>query len=389
MVQVYQRLLSWVPRKDYLSSQNLIVRPGHFFGFHDKCPWSEDGKYHLSHRFDQRKSTKEIEKGPLEYGLHEGEQLETFRVIGSTHTWNWQQGAILHWLAGGKIGFSVNDLVHGAPYCKIHGLDGRLLQQLPFHIASFSPDGKYGVSYSFGRLGRGAPGYGHFCAANRASPHDADLLIVDLHTGGVTKVLSLGEATRIDPDESMKGAYHFFSHALFSPDGSRFLFYHQWRQKSSSLYTRLYSAGIDGKLLCRFPGKDFSHISWCGNDEIIAYCELAGRVWGYFRYSDGDGEWQSIHSDRFDSDGHPQCSSDRQNFVTDTYPDRYRQQRLYVHDLVSGCTTELASLRIPFEYRGIRRCDFHPRWSPDGKRISFDSAHTRVRSLCIMQCSWA
>lgn len=383
IVNFYQHILSLIPHQDYLVNPDLIVKPGYFFGFHDKCPWSCDDNYHLAHKFDKTKKMSQLEELPLEYGVFEGAHFDRFRVLGKTMSWNWQQGATLQWRGNANI-VLVNDLEDGNPCVIMQTLEGEILDVLPFHLVSVDQSGRYALSYCFARLGFGAPGYGYSLWKDDKTKNNNLLQIIDLHNGTAMPLVKLEDIAAINHCKSMDDAYHFFSHGLFSPTGQRILFYHQWRQKSGILNSRLFSIGINGEDLFHFPGEEFSHIAWRGDKEVLAYCHIKDNHWGYYLSRDQEGIWQRVGEKSFSSDGHPHCTADGRFFITDTYPDRKRQQRLYVFDFHRGEAVEIARLKIPFEYRTTRRCDFHPRWNHDGNRLSFDSAHSGVRALCIM-----
>jgi hypothetical protein len=74
-------------------------------------------------------------------------------------------------------------------------------------------------------------------------------------------------------------------------------------------------------------------------------------------------------------DGHVNCLSDADWIVNDTYPDRDRIRSLYLYHLQTGELVDLTGLHAPPEYNGEWRCDLHPRLSPDGTRVTVDSAH--------------
>lgn len=188
----------------------------------------------------------------------------------------------------------------------------------------------------------------------------------------------------INPTNDMDDAFHFFSHALFAPDSERLLFYHRWRQRSGVLHTRLYSVGTNGEDLFSYPSGDYSHLAWRNNSEVLAYCRVDNQKWGYYLLKDSVGEAVPVGQQFFTSDGHPQFNGAGESFVTDSYPDRYRQQRLFMYSIDADVGKEIAKLKIPHEFRREYRCDFHPRWSPDGTTICFDSAHTGTRSICIL-----
>ena len=382
VVNLYQRIFSLFHQVDRLEYE-ILIKEGYFFGFHDKCPWSYDGNYHLAHKFNMALDMKQNEMLPIEYGVFEGKNLDNFRLLGNTVTWNWQQGANLQWL-GKKNILLVNSLDDDLPCAIMQSVDGEVLNIIDYHLASIDPQGHYGLSYCFGRLGCGAKGYGYPLWRITNSTTNDSLRLIEFESGSKKELVNLIDLTSIDHTKSMDGAYHFFSHGLFSHAGDRILFFHQWRQKSGVLNSRLYSIGCNGERLYCFPGKEFSHIAWRGTNEVLAYCNIHDNHWGYYICKDQEGSWCPVGDKYFSSDGHPNCTRDGRAFVTDTYPDRNRQQRLFVFDFSLDEAKEIANLSIPFLYRGVRRCDFHPRWNHQGRQLSFDSAHTGVRSFCIM-----
>ena len=61
--------------------------------------------------------------------------------------------------------------------------------------------------------------------------------------------------------------------------------------------------------------------------------------------------------------------------LNDTYPDKQRDQNPYLYEIARGKRVPLGHFRLPPEYAGEWRCDTHPRFSPDGRKVVIDSAH--------------
>ena len=61
--------------------------------------------------------------------------------------------------------------------------------------------------------------------------------------------------------------------------------------------------------------------------------------------------------------------------LNDTYPDRERNQNVYLYQVATGRRVPLGHFRSPEAYTGEWRCDTHPRFSPDGRKVVIDSAH--------------
>src|SRR5687767_5818530 len=72
--------------------------PGHhFFGYYDKTCWDGSGRFVacLQTQFLDRPPAAHDEATVGTVDLHDGNR---WRPIGRTRAWNWQQGAMLHWL---------------------------------------------------------------------------------------------------------------------------------------------------------------------------------------------------------------------------------------------------------------------------------------------------
>lgn len=70
--------------------------------------------------------------------------------------------------------------------------------------------------------------------------------------------------------------------------------------------------------------------------------------------------------------------------MNDTYPDKERLQHPYLFQVASGKQASLGHFRSPPEYTGEWRCDTHPRFSPDGKKVVIDSPHGGGRQLYLI-----
>jgi hypothetical protein len=386
LVAAYQRLMALVPRADVLPNLPMRRREGTFFGFHDKCPWSADGSLLLGHAFDTGLSQREAEAKPVRIGLLDPETLQ-FHDVTTSRTWNWQQGAMLQWV-GSDNAFIYNDIKSRACVARVMDTDGATLAEFPLHVASTSPNGRIGLGYSFARMKVPATEYAYRCGsdptANESLPTDDGIHLLDLETGRSELILSLADVASRFPDPTMSGAYHYFTHTVFSPSGHRFMFMHRWLGRYGVLHTRLLSATADGDDLHEFPVTQASHICWRDDDSVFAYCRPYNQDIGYYLLTDRSGTWRFAGGALPRCDGHPQFTGDGRYLVTDTYPDRSRMQSLVVHDAIRQETQTLLSVKISFEYRYGRRCDFHPRWSRDASQVCFDSAHTGTRSMYVV-----
>ena len=123
-----------------------------------------------------------------------------------------------------------------------------------------------------------------------------------------------------------------------------------------------------------------SHYCWLDDDQLVVW----GRYRGYDGYFVADVNTGSIRTlghgvlDQY-GDGHPSFSPDKRWIITDTYPDKARMRHLLLYNTKTDHVTEIGCFFAPWEFDGPLRCDLHPRWSPDGVKISIDSAHEGFR----------
>jgi len=386
---LYQALFSLVPVAKMQPVSPVVVREGYFFGFHDKIPWSHDNQFLLSHGYQNLPNREPKQGDRVDIGFFCGENFTTFQKIASTGCFNWQQGSMLQWV--GKSGqFIFNDVENHTHVARIFDTAGRVSGVLPQAIAAVDPQGKRALSYNFARLQQHFPGYGYVQGKDpevgNEAPATHGISLIDMEQGKVEPLFSVQDMAAFEPEKSMKGAFHFLTHCLFSPSGQRFLFLHRWVKKGNFTYTRLLSCDRNGQNLHLFPTHEMvSHIAWQDDTHVMAYCRSDQNKDGYFLFHDQTHEYQQIGGHHFSSDGHPSFrQQDPEWFITDTYPDRFRRSFLILYHILNDKRYDLGHFRQPLSYKEAVRCDLHPRWDHTGSQVCFDSAHTGKRALCTM-----
>jgi WD40 repeat protein len=390
---VYQRICDIVPVKEADSLYQMHVREGFYFGFHDKCPWSQNNTMLLANRFDIPLRMPRSDDR-LTVGYFTGEDQRVFNEISETRAWNWQQGCMLQWV-GDTDNVVFNDFDGKSHVAKIYDVCGNLKKTLPVAIGAVSPDGNWALSYSFERCNVYSPGYGY---ANGCDPEKEvqkpighGLKLVDVSSGQVKELFCVKDIATLQPDASMEGAFHYLTHCQFAPSSRRFVFFHRWIKNFNYLRTRMISCDLGGKNLFVFPTDGMvSHVAWRDDRRVFAYARIRQKGDRYVLFEDGNEEFAVVGEKHFNSDGHPSFSPDRRWILTDTYPDRFRVCYLVLYDTQTDRRYNLAKLRSPRAFASPRfetnwHCDLHPRWNRTGDAVCFDSAHTGRRALCTMR----
>ena len=382
-----------------IKSEGDIVRVSpdelgeYFFGYYDKSPWDATGKYMLCMRAKDTWS----EPDPLseaEILLIDTEDNNSFRVVAKTHTWNVQQGCMAQWVGpdfSSRIMY--NDLRDGK-YCSvILEVSTGKENVLPMPVYTLSNDGKTALSLDFSRLHSLRLGYGYAELPEKtkgvALPDETCIWKMDIESGKVTPLLKYTDFDKFEPRPEMQetGSVHKVNHLMLSPNGKRFMVLYRWFVGQRK-YTRLITCNVDGTDMYVLSDDDMvSHCYWKNDEEIIAFERKKEFGPGFYLMKDKTQEWTHIWP-QLSNDGHPSyCPTDNSLVVFDTYPSRSRIQEVKLgrdNDTAGSSVKTIAKVFSPFKYDNDTRCDLHPRWSRDGKKVCFDSVFEGHRGLYVV-----
>ncbi len=369
----------------------------YFFGYYDKSPWDATGRYMLCMKAKDTWSEPDPigEAEIMLFDLHlNPEDKDYCKKLATTHTWNVQQGCMAQWLGpdySSKILY--NDLRDGK-YCSvILDVVSKEERVLPMPVYTLSADGKTALSLDFSRLHSLRLGYGYAALPEKtkgvALPDETCIWKMDIETGEVTPLLKYTDFAKFQPRPEMQeeGSVHKVNHLMLSPNGKRFMVLYRWFCGQRK-YTRLITCNVDGTDMYVLSDDDMvSHCYWKNDYEILAFERKKEHGPGYYLMKDKTQEWQYLWP-RLSNDGHPSyCPTDNSLVVFDTYPSRSRVQELKLcrdTDIEGKDLKVIARMFSPFKYDNDTRCDLHPRWSRDGKKVCFDSVFEGHRGLYVV-----
>lgn len=368
--------------------------PGHetFFGYYDVSPMSRDQTRMLAHAVPKAiPCSKKMQSAVVGYFDTDSKE---FVSIAETTSWCWQMGARLRWLPGQDDFIIFNSLENTGHVAKIcDATTKKTVDEIPVSLYDISSDCRYGISLDFRRLGILRPGYGYLDNIGKSSkiskcPDNDGLWLINMADKTSKLLASYRDITSIGFNIEFENAIHYLNHISISPDGSRIMFFHLWKTTSINDHTfngRLLQINSDGKnLIVIAEDARPSHYCWLSNTDFLVTMAVSNNGKEEYRlYRNGRnmGRYAEFLPLR---DGHPSLHPFSNLLLTDSYPDTFGEQHLEVYDLDNGRSILLGKFLTNFNYQGELRCDLHPRWSPDGKRVIFDSAHQGGRTIYIL-----
>ena len=381
---------------EHIDAYSVTMGPRHhFFGYYDKCPWSANGKYLLALEtcFTNRPPTPD---DIAVIGLMDLANGNSWQPIAETKSWNWQQGNMLQWMPTAPNRLIIyNNRAENQFVSIIRDVYTGETRILPRPISAVSNDGKSALSLNFARLHQTRPGYGYAGLPdlweNESHPKEDGIYWMNLETGENRLIISLDQIIGIHHNQSMDNAKHWFNHPQFNTDDTRFLFLHRWKKPGQRYHqSRMFTANLDGsEIYCVAEDGVVSHTYWRNSQQILAWANQNGIGEHYFLFTDLTDKIAIIGKYAFEGDGHCSYSPDRYWILTDTYPNRKEhKQKLFLYHAFNEFGIEIGNFVAPKALNGEIRCDLHPRWSCDGKKVCFDSTHEGTRQVYVVDVAY-
>lgn len=394
---MYQGLFDLMPRRKNYISGTYDMKEGYFFGFHDVSPFSYDETKVLAQKisFDFRmpKSGEGIDVGYFDF---KSGRLGEFHKMGTSYAWNYHKGCRVQWLDNNR--FIYNTAEENLVISKIVNVDNMTETKIEYPIDSVFVDEKecIATTFSYERLQFCMPGYGYPYSdesfLDKKSPSETGLFIIDLNTGKRELIIKLSDLVEKFCDENPNRYYHYVTHTEFSKDGKYISFLYRRMIDGGDINKRITMMVVydrqEEELILLPTQISGSHYVWNNKNQIIASCILDGKSCHVLYDMNDVDNFKIIVPSILNQDGHQSFIND-DKFITDTYPDKWRQVQLYTVDIKTGFVKKVLNLNSPKRFMSKTvynyiDCDLHPRVSPSGKFVCCDTVHTGKRTLFIM-----
>lgn len=358
-----------------------------FFGYYDKSPENNNGWIIFNetglNTYEKPSSNKPIWINAINI------QNKSVIPISDSFSYNWQQGCRAQWISSDRLIFNFFNDATQKYNSAVYSISKRQVERkydLPVQD-SFHDD--YFLSVNYSRIMRVRPDYGYrnlpFLDEKEMRNLASDgIWKVDYNSGNKNLIVSLQDVVNLQPLSTFKGSLHKVNHVTISPDGNRFIFIHRWYQKGRR-FDRLILFD-NGCMKVLSDDEMVSHMCWIDDYMLFGYFRHQ-RIAGFFFININTGEITACDKlNTLDNgDGHPSCYKDW--IVIDSYPDKSRMQHLTLYNYKTHVIIPLLELFHPLKNQGESRCDLHPRFSPDGCRIYFDTLYTGTRRLTYIDVS--
>ena len=360
----------------------------HFYGYYGIEAWDPSLRYHLSLETDFHEH-RPIVGDVTSVGVIDGE-THAFIPYASTSAFNLQQGSMMHWIdVGFGDEFTFNDWENDGLVSRAINLQTRNTRTIHGAIAALSPTQPVALGLNFARMAhcRAVVGYANEMDPNSLQLHPADdgLFLLDLREGSSNLILSIADVIRESWDANIPNGLAWFNHVLFNIDGTRVLFFCRIRHGDGFL-SSLWTVNPDGSnLVCQIPfGNKVSHFYWRDESSILISSDVTGEI-QFLEFTDGKRDFKPFGAGILPRDGHASFSPDRNWIVCDAYPKNpQRLAELMLYDIRRERKIGLGQFYSEEIFTGDIRCDLHPRWSSDGKMITFDSVHEDSRQIYLL-----
>jgi len=418
-----------------------------WFGYYNYDPLSSDGSKILCNR-SKTENCRYSAADVIEVGYYDVSS-NTWHKIGTTNSWNWQQGAMMQWLPGigneDKVIYNCSKGNHLT--ARIYDISTGIEKDIDWSIYGITPDGKKSISIDLERS-YWCRAYHYQSVANQEKEGrvvDGDgIFDIDLENNTRKLLIPIQDIIEIDSRSYFNNRKHWLEHVMISKDGSKFCFLHRFSPIDNVLTyeTRLIIANIDGSDMQVIPNWEryvWSHFGWNGNDSFAIYCygydrpvpsnqaevaksngtntkesqlvklkrEVRALVRNFVPFSvirairgamqyyqyyqlDTNGFYtlvRNFDNQCFGIDGHPSFTTDGKFMITDTYPDKHNIRRLMILNTENNKTITVAQFREN-NMLGCAQCDLHPKLSRDNQYIMVDTTDSGGHSLILFGLNW-
>ena len=353
-----------------------------FFGYHDKKPFNYDDSKIIVHSYKNTEIIQDQSNREVFINLIDLKSKNILK-LDKTSAWSWQLGSSLQWHPKKNIIF-FNKKINENYITNQIDLKSKKIKKLNFSTYNINPNGKQFLIADFTKIGKLRKGYGFKTGKLYKSINlKKSKLEIVINKKNTNKLLCKFDETK---KKIVIGCY--INHQTFSPKGDKIAYFYTILKKNNQRQIFFYLYFLKKRrnfLLQLSKSKLISHYCWKNNNEILFTLKKSAKIYSYVLYNIKLDNFKTLNL-KLNKDGHPMFNPKNNDlFVSDTYPNLFGFQKLFVFSLKRKKIIWKKYLYSPYKYKGIVRCDLHPRWSNDGKKIFIDFVENGNRNIGIFE----
>lgn len=340
-----------------------------FFGYYDVSPFSFDDSKLLLHG--------ERENNIIDVLLYDLKS-KTHKVLDSTLAWNYQQGARLMWFSEDTVIYNKYDIDSNLYYAILKNIINSNETKLDLPIQAVFKD-EYMLSLDYFELNQLKTEYGYQMVSEPF--RFGKIFRYDFGSAEISLLFEFEDCSQL-----LNGTYPelrdiHVNHFLINPTGDYFIFIFRFYCKENRVDSLMGYNFREHKLELLIEGEIISHCTWKSDTSVLLWGILNGRK-GYFDFNRLSKKIQCVFSS--ERDGHPTMISTN-SFISDTYPNVFSSQKLFIYNIDNHVETVLAETKHPVWYDKDKRCDLHPSLSRNKDFVQVDYMDKNRRKVGILK----
>ena len=374
---------SWKTKPSITVGRNIVLcnYKNTFWGYYDKSPINPIFPsliiLHANNANSKCPPNPEIDTDIVLYDL---QNERVIKVIGTTRSWNWQQGSRLQWIDENRVAYNRYNSDTDSYETVISSIKENEVDEIhPFPIQNMCND--YLISIDYHQLSLIRPDYGYF---NRGcQDYEVAITIYNIKESAIFHTITINDIIRDITDYSTNGK---FNHVIQSPDQKEFIYLFRYVSSAGERKHLVYKFNLEVKEnTAIIKNNIISHYNWLSNNEIILWGIVKGKS-DYYIYNKSTKSLAPIMSNL--RDGHPSLYM-KGAFISDTYPNSKRVRDLFLYDCDSKTKITLNRYYEPIGFENQNRCDLHPtiRWFDKQAFITVDNIVNDRRCLSLYNIS--
>ncbi len=341
-----------------------------FCGYYDHSPFCPiDENLILLHATNATAFKSPNSKYKVDICLVNIQTGKIVKKLGTTDSWNWQQGARANWIGSTEYIYNIYDKQSDSYKSVVGDINSSKQKILPLSVQEYDNNGNiYSISYE--ALAKHRPDYGYKNKKILQEVLDNNAIIkYNIKAGEQNILLQISQIRNFTLyTDGKKPINDKFNHLLCSPSSKSIVFLYRYFINDLR-YTDLYLLDLNKRTWKRLlANAGVSHYCWKDENNLL----FTGNINSVFGYYEIDITTTEVNIVKEFEDGHPTISSENE-FITDSYSDSKGFRHLY-HVDKNKKFIKVASFIEPLLFQGETRCDLHPSLSTSKKYIQVDIA---------------